>query len=119
MEKRKGLQWSVFVASFGVGLAIVLYYWTTSGLEGIRNAPLHVMLLCTAYILLQVGRRFLFSRQFWWDWLYYIGLLAIVTPVFWATENNVDVFSWCTDIGTVFLIVPVLLDGMAILKGTP
>ena len=79
------------------------------------NLPMYVMLLSFGYVLTQILKRSLIKNQYWWDWLYYVGLIAIVTPTFFASEESLSTFQWTTDIGSLFLVVPLVLDGKKLL----
>lgn len=98
------------------GTAIIYYFWSVETLEACVNLPVYVVILSFCYVLAQILKRYFFNRKNWWDWLYYIGLLAIVLPSFLMTEKNASFFHLFTDFGTFFLIIPALLDGKLMLN---
>ena len=98
-----------------VGGVVINYYWNNDSLESMVSVPITIMIFTFIYILCQIGKRFFFKKQNWWDWLYYIGLLVIILPRFLATPDNLSLFQSITDIGILFLIVPVFLDGKQLL----
>lgn len=116
MKNRQILRFLVLAGMLVLGGVIISYYWSVNTLGEIKYVPLYLMIICVGYILLQIGRRVLFRTQDWWDWLYYFGLLAIVIPIFFASEKNESLYHAITDYGTFFLIIPVLLDGIQLLK---
>jgi len=95
---------------------IVSYYWQVHTLEAIRVLPTYVMVLSLVYVLSQIIKRLLSKNRFWWDWLYYIGLLSAMLPTFIATVENESIFHLITDIGTPFLTIPVLFDLYQLIK---
>lgn len=98
-----------------LGGIIVNYYWSNDSIESMVSIPMWVMIVTFIYILCQIGKRFVFKKQNWWDWLYYIGLFAIILPRFFATADNLSFFQLATDIGIVFLLVPIFFDGKQLL----
>ena len=93
------------------GGLIVTFFWSHETIEDILYVPMHIMIFALIYILLQIIKRFLFKKKNWWDWLYYIGLAALVVPRYFVTEDNLSLFNGLIAFGTLFLIIPILLDG--------
>jgi hypothetical protein len=98
---------------------VIVYYWQSNHLKALTRLPQHIMVLCLVYVLLQVIKRLFVASRNWWDWLYYIGLIAAVLPTYFATSSNAASFHWFTDLGTPFLALPVLLDSYQFFKKTP
>lgn len=98
-----------------VGGIIINYYWKNDSLDSMLIVPMGIMVLTFIYVLCQIGKRFVFKKQNWWDWLYYIGLVVIILPRFLATPENLVVFQTLTDMGILFLLVPVFFDGKQLL----
>lgn len=88
----------------------ILYYWSIDSFESLKFVPMKIMIFAFCYILLQIFKRFIFQKQNWWDWLYYIGLLGIVIPSYFASIDNFNTMLLFAQIGTWFLIIPLLLD---------
>lgn len=108
----KKIIWGALLLGMTVCTAIILgYYWMATSLQDIATLPIFVLALALVYIGLQLIKRALLKIQNWWDWTYYLGLLAIVLPVLFAKEDNQVYFHLLTDYGTLFLMLPVLLDG--------
>ena len=110
MKNSKILKVLILVTMFLLGNAVSMYYWSNETLESMRVVPIFVMILALVYILMQILKRFMYKEKNWWDWLYYVGLLAIVLPTYFATEANLSTFQWITDFGSLFLVLPLLFD---------
>jgi Na+-translocating ferredoxin:NAD+ oxidoreductase RnfE subunit len=98
------------------GGVVVSYYWISDSLESIVRVPIYLMVVCLIYVLIQIVKRSLFKKQNWWDWLYYIALIVIMLPTFFGNQDNFKLFSYLTDFGTLFMLVPALIDGQMIVK---
>lgn len=106
----------IIISSILLGAGIIAYYWTVSELDQIKFLPLGVVFMSFGYVLLQILKRYLFATNNWWDWLYYLGLLGVVLPLFLGTEENQVIFHLLTDYGTIFLIVPKIFDARELIK---
>ncbi len=93
------------------GGLIIAYYWNVEAWRDMETVPLYVMIFALAYILTQIGRRYLSSSKKWWDWFYYIALIAMILPIFFGTPEHQTLFNYITDFGTIFFVIPTLLDG--------
>jgi hypothetical protein len=107
----------LLVLSTLVSLIIVGYYWSNSTLSSISLVPIYVMVLALCYVILQIIKRFYLKVPRWWDWLYYIGLISIMIPTFFADDSNQGVFHFITDYGSLFLIFPILFDIKTLFNG--
>lgn len=94
----------------------IAYYWSISSFEGLKFVPMKIMIFAFCYILLQIIKRFIFRKQNWWDWLYYIGLLAIVIPSYLATDSNYSAMLLFAQVGTCFLIIPLIFDIIGLVR---
>lgn len=93
---------------------IIYYYWNTQELVDLRNLPMLLISAIMLYIVCQLAKRFLFKTMGWYDWLYYVGLISILMPLLLKQETG----SWLhliTDYGSLFLLVPPIFGGRAIL----
>ena len=111
MKNEKMIRVLLSVSMILFGGLIVAYFWSHETIEAILYVPMHVMIFALVYILLQIVKRFLFKERNWWDWLYYIGLAALVVPRYFISEDNLSMFNSLIAFGTLFLIIPVLMDG--------
>lgn len=107
------------VAKLALAILICSYFWQSTTLEEIRQIPMQILILCVAYIGLQMFTRRFSGTQNWWDWIYYVGLLSIMIPVSIADKKNEILYHSITDYGTLLLIIPVLIDGWYIISSKP
>lgn len=93
-----------------IGLLISLYYWTNSTLLAMKKAPLALMLLVLVYVILNMAKRKINNRQHLSNWIHYLGLTALIYPILLGNQENVSSLNLITDIGVLFLIIPILLE---------
>lgn len=115
MKNSRLIRVIVLIVMLIIGGIIINYYWKNDSLESMVSVPMSILIFTFAYILCQIGKRFLFKKRNWWDWLYYIGLVVIVLPRSLATPDNLSLFQTITDMGILFLLVPILFDGKQLL----
>lgn len=108
---------SMLIAMLVCAGVIVNYYWENSELKSMKEIPMYVMIITLLYILIQIFKRSIYKEQRWYDWLYYVGLIAMMLPTLIISENNLKLFNYLTDVCTLFLIVPVIVEGKVILNG--
>ena len=118
MNQKRALTALILLASIVISALIIMYYWGADSLYGIAYVPMHIMILVIIYILLQLAKRYVTSTQNWYDWLYYIGLISIALPVFFASTENINMYLKLVQIGTLFLAVPILLEGYKIINAS-
>lgn len=106
----------LILAKLSLASTILWYYWNVNTLVEITKLPLYVLILTVVYIAFQMLTRRLSKKQNWWDWIYYIGLAAIMLPVVMAKPENEKMFHLLTDFGILFLLLPVLIDGYSFVK---
>lgn len=106
----------LILAKLFLAATITLYFWNVNTLVEITKLPLYVLILTVVYIGLQMVTRRFSKKQNWWDWIYYIGLAAIMLPVVMAKPENEKIFHLLTDFGILFLLLPVLIDGYNFVK---
>ncbi|MCH2230140.1 MAG: hypothetical protein MK105_07325 [Crocinitomicaceae bacterium] len=117
ITKKKRNKVILLILSTLVSCLIIAYYWSNSSLSSISLVPISIMALALLYILIQMAKRFFVKEQNWWDWLYYVGLLSMITPTFFANNSNEYIFHLVTDYGILFLLIPILFDGKSLLNG--
>tara|TARA_R110000737_G_C14624685_1_gene494434 strand:+ start:4528 stop:4857 length:330 start_codon:yes stop_codon:yes gene_type:complete len=93
-----------------IGLILCLEYWQTEQFSAIKQVSVPIMILVIIYITFHFFKRLLFKNIKWWDWLYYIAMVSIALPVFFANSINENFYHWILDIGSTFFIIPVLID---------
>lgn len=94
----------------GIAGAINYYYWSVGDYLEMIHLPPYLLVLAVIYILLQIGKRYVFQKQNWWNWLYYVGFISMMLPTLLANQNNELLFNFITDFGTLFLFIPLVLD---------
>lgn len=110
MEAKNNLRSIVDLVLLLIGGIIVYYYWAHNSFETVSNVSKYIMILALAYVIGQIlKRRFSFERN-WYDWLYYIGLLSIILPPYFVTKENFHTYELWVDLGTLFLVIPILID---------
>lgn len=116
MKHSKTLRSILSLVGLVISSFIIMYYWSANTLEAIKYVPVQIMVLILVYILLQLVKRMITKAQNWWDWLYYIGLMAVALPVFMANESNYSTFLIAAQLGIAFLAIPILIEGFYIVK---
>lgn len=101
-----------------LGSWIVSFYWTQTSLDDIVRLPMYIKILFLIYVLVQMLKRMISKSRNWWDWLYYVGLITAILPTFFAADTVANFYNIMTDVGTPFLVIPVLLDFYLIFKQT-
>jgi len=115
--KKKVIRISLLIIAALVSFFITGYYWSNFSLSSISFVPISIIVLAFIYILIQILKPFFLKEIFWWDWLYYIALVAILAPIFVANSSNQIIFHYITDYGMLFLILPILFDTKTLFNG--
>jgi hypothetical protein len=101
----------------GAMAGVLLYYFLkVRGLEDLTNLPIYIIMAGITYIVCQLFSRKLSSIHHWWDWLYYIGLAAIMLPASFANLNWFSIALCLSQVGAIFLFIPLLVDVFFLLK---
>jgi ABC-type iron transport system FetAB permease component len=100
----------ILIIMLVVGILITTFYWNTEQFSAIKQVSVYLMVLIMSYIVLHFIKRLIFNEVNWWDWLYYLGLIGILCSGMFANSSNENFFHWSLDIGSVFFIIPVILD---------
>jgi len=95
---------------------VIVYYWNSDSLESMKYIPMRILIFVFGYILIQISKRFVFRKQNWWDWLYYIGLIAVILPVYFVSDTSLETFQMIAKIGTIFLVIPIVFDLIQLIK---
>lgn len=118
MKNNKLIQISLMVLTIVLGGLIIGYYWSIETSTAMAIVPMIVMIFALAYILVQIARRYLSTEKNWWEWFYYVGLTAMILPIFFCSPDNQSIFNLITDLGTLFFVIPVLFDGKKMIAKT-
>ena len=68
------------IALLVIALLIVGYYLFADNYADLKNVPTTLYVAAIVYILIQLIKRNITKKMPWFDWLYYLGLIAIVLP---------------------------------------
>ncbi len=93
---------------------IAFYYWTASSASALRELPSTLLTALIVYITIQLLKRFIKKKIEWYDWLYYIGLIAVLLPLLFVGISSDWIFD-ITKYGSLFLVVPPLIDLLRII----
>ena len=116
MKNAKAILSILLLTALTLGSLVVYYYWKADSLVAIKFVPINIMILVLVYIITQFLKRVLTKQQNWWDWLYYVGLITIALPVFIANESNLSWLLPLTQLGVLFLVLPIMLEGYNLVK---
>lgn len=110
LGKNRYVRLVYLLAMLVLGAFIINDYWTTDQFTAIKQFSFYGMSLVFAYILLHMGKRLLWKRLRVWDYLYYIALISLISPVLWGTSKYEVLFHWIVDVGVCFFVIPIVID---------
>lgn len=85
------------------------YYWTASELEDLRHLPPFLLTSLIVYIGIQLLKRYLKKKLEWYDWMYYVGLVAAVLPLITFFSSGEWLFT-VTSFGALFFLFSPLVE---------
>lgn len=88
---------------------VVFYYWSVSEIEDLRSLPSILLTAIVIYIAVQLIKRFVRKKIAWYDWFYYVGLVAVLLPLMTFTASGDWIFD-VTKYGSFFLVFPPLVE---------
>lgn len=115
---QKGIIYLLLAVLIIAASYIFIYYLLANDITDLRSLPTSFLIAIIAYILAQLIKRFIQKRMPWYNWLYYIGLIAVVIPLPLFSVQGSWVFS-LTRWGSLFLIVPPLVEFVSLVKAKP
>lgn len=110
METKKIIIILATISKLIFSFLLFMYFWKAEDFMAIKYIDFWIIVFAIIYILLQLLTRKLSSAPHWWDWVYYIGLLAIMISSIFISNETFNVFHTLTRIGTVLLIFPLFAD---------
>lgn len=116
VKNTKSISAIIALASLTVSYFIVMHYWRATELHDIKFIPTFVLILCLVYVGIQMLKRNVIKKQNWWDWIYFIGLIAIAITKFFVNSTNFELMLKIAQYGVLFLIIPILIEGYFITK---
>ncbi len=90
-----------------IAVLITGYYLFADSYEDLKNVPTSLYISAIVYILIQLVKRSITKKMPWYDWFYYLGLLAIVMP--FALPEKDWLFSMVI-YGSLSLVLPPLIE---------
>jgi len=99
-------------------LYVFVYYMLADEILDLRTLPTGFLIAVIVYILAQLIKRFLQKKMPWYNWLYYLGLIAVIVPLPLFSVQGNWVFS-VTRWGSLFLLIPPLIEFLILVKSKP
>lgn len=102
-----------FVALLGMLVSagiVIAYYWLNSDFESVHKLPTFVLIIILAYLIFNFLRKQVNRQTVWWDWIYYIGIISILFPITIGKPEQIQLINVATDIGSLFLLVPIFME---------
>lgn len=101
-----------------ISFYVVFYYWTTDTFSDLRELPPTLLSAIIIYLALQLIKRYIKKAVSWYDWLYYVGLAAILSPLMLLTSTAEWLFD-VTKYGALFLFAPPLIELISLILTKP
>lgn len=98
-----------------LGLYIFGYYLFATDIDQLKTLPISFLVVVILYIGVQLIKRFFQKETPWYNWLYYIGLISVVTPLPLFSLQDDSIFL-VTKFGSLFLLIPPVIDLIRVLK---
>ncbi|PWH85912.1 hypothetical protein [Brumimicrobium oceani] len=114
----KGVHYLLLVVLMASALYVFVYYMLASEILELRTLPTNFLIAVVVYIFAQIIKRYLQKKMPWYNWLYYLGLLAVVIPLPLFSVQGSWVFS-LTRWGSLFLLIPPLIEFLILIKSKP
>src|SRR5690554_3573787 len=77
----KGVLYLLLVILIVSALFVFQYYLFASTITDLRTLPTSLLIAVIVYILTQLIKRFIQKKMPWYNWLYYVGIIAIIIPL--------------------------------------
>src|SRR5690554_7710257 len=97
------------------GLYVFSYYMLANEITALRSLPTSFVIAVIVYILAQLIKRFIQKKMPWYNWLYYLGLMAVIIPLPLFSVQGNWVFS-VTRYGSLFLLIPPLVEFLILIR---
>ncbi|HZH85974.1 MAG TPA: hypothetical protein VFD77_01570 [Brumimicrobium sp.] len=114
----RGVLYLLLVILMASALYVFSYYMLANEITALRSLPTSFLIAVIAYILAQLVKRFVQKKMPWYNWLYYLGLIAIIIPLPLFSVQGNWVFS-VTRYGSLFLLIPPLIEFLILIKSKP
>src|SRR5690554_8090404 len=97
------------------GLYVFSYYMLANEITELRTLPTSFLIAVIVYILAQLIKRYIQKKLPWYNWMYYLGLIAVIVPLPLFSVQGNWVFS-VTRYGSLFLLIPPLVELIVLIK---
>ena len=111
----RGILYLLLVVLIAAALYIFFYYVMANSITELRTLPTSFLIAVIVYILAQLIKRFIQKKMPWYNWLYYLGLFAVIIPLPLFTAQSNWLFS-VTRYGSLFLLIPPVVEFVLLLK---
>lgn len=105
----------LIIALILLGLYIFGYYLFANDINQLKTLPISFLVIVIFYIVIQLIKRFLQKEVPWYNWLYYIGLIAVISPLPLFSLQDDWIFL-VTRYGSIFLLIPPVIDLIRLIK---
>lgn len=99
----------LILVSLATSAFIVFYYWTADSINDLRTLPTVLLTSIIFFILAQLIKRYVKKKMKWYDWVYYLGLIAILLPLPLFLSKGEWMFS-ITKYGSLLIIIPSIIE---------
>ena len=105
----------LLVILIATALYVFVYYLMANEITDLRSLPTSFLIAVIVYILAQLIKRFIQKKMPWYNWLYYLGLIAVIIPLPLFSVQSNWVFS-VTRYGSLFLLIPPVIEFFVLTK---
>lgn len=99
-----------------LSILICIYFFSSKTIDAIIHIPVLIFIYCIVFVLLQLFTRWYFSKENWWDWVYYVGLLTFMISASIGSTSLEKFYLTLTKTGALLLILSVIIDGTMFIK---
>lgn len=111
----RGILYLLLVVLIAAALYVFIYYLMANSITDLRSLPTSFLIAVIVYILAQLIKRFIQKKMPWYNWLYYVGLIAVIIPLPLFSVQSNWVFS-VTRYGSLFLLIPPVIEFILLMK---
>jgi hypothetical protein len=114
----RGVIYVLLVALIATALYVFVYYQFANSITELRSLPTSFLIVVIVYILAQLIKRFIQKKMPWYNWLYYLGLVAVIVPLPLFSVQGNWIFS-VARYGSLFLLIPPVVEFIILIKKKP
>lgn len=109
------IHFTLLIGLILLALYIFGYYLFANNINQLKTLPISFLVVIILYIVVQLIKRFLQKEVPWYNWLYYIGLVAVIIPLPLFSIHDDWIFL-ITRYGSLFLLIPPVIDLIKLIK---